>query len=211
MSGNSGGNRRIPAAFAAVAGVVAGAVGGICHGGPGLATGRPRRGRLRRRGRGGEARRPAGARGDCRLPRRRPSRKASPTSPSRRRTAPTSTLAAFAGKTMLVNLWATWCVPCRAEMPALDRLQAAFGGKDFQVVAINVDLRNERAGPCLPRRDRRQRPGLLFRPDHRGLPHAEGPGARARAADHAPGRRKGLPDRRRRGPGGLGFGGQPRR
>src|SRR4051794_34078192 len=38
------------------------------------------------------------------------------------------TLAAFTGKTVLVNLWATWCVPCRTEMPALDRLQAAKGG-----------------------------------------------------------------------------------
>ena len=50
------------------------------------------------------------------------------------------TLAAFAGKTTLVNLWATWCVPCRVEMPALDRLETALGGKDFQVVAINIDL-----------------------------------------------------------------------
>ena len=52
------------------------------------------------------------------------------------------TLAAFTGKTVLVNLWATWCVPCRAEMPALDRLQAAKGGDRFQVVAVNVDLKN---------------------------------------------------------------------
>jgi len=56
------------------------------------------------------------------------------------------TLAAFTGKTVLVNLWATWCVPCRIEMPALDRLQAARGGDRFQVVAVNVDLKNsERA------------------------------------------------------------------
>lgn len=51
-------------------------------------------------------------------------------------------LAAFRGKTVLVNLWATWCVPCREEMPALDRLQAELGGQDFEVVAINVDTRN---------------------------------------------------------------------
>jgi thiol-disulfide isomerase/thioredoxin len=51
-------------------------------------------------------------------------------------------LAGFKGKTILVNLWATWCVPCREEMPALDKLQAEFGGSDFQVVAINVDTRN---------------------------------------------------------------------
>ncbi len=51
-------------------------------------------------------------------------------------------LADFRGKTILVNLWATWCVPCRQEMPALDRLQAELGRQDFQVVAINVDTRN---------------------------------------------------------------------
>jgi thiol-disulfide isomerase/thioredoxin len=50
------------------------------------------------------------------------------------------TLASFAGKTVLLNLWATWCVPCRKEMPALDRLQAAEGGSGFQVVAVNIDL-----------------------------------------------------------------------
>jgi thiol-disulfide isomerase/thioredoxin len=49
------------------------------------------------------------------------------------------TLADRAGKTLLVNLWATWCAPCRAEMPALDALQRAKGGADFEVVAINVD------------------------------------------------------------------------
>jgi thiol-disulfide isomerase/thioredoxin len=49
------------------------------------------------------------------------------------------TLADRAGKTLLVNLWATWCAPCRAEMPALDALQRAKGGAGFEVVAINVD------------------------------------------------------------------------
>src|ERR1700744_1795255 len=46
------------------------------------------------------------------------------------------------GRTVLVNLWATWCVPCRKEMPALDRLQAKLGGPDFQVVAVNIDTRD---------------------------------------------------------------------
>jgi len=54
---------------------------------------------------------------------------------------PTS-LVALQGKTLLVNLWATWCVPCRKEMPALDRLQQQLGGRDFEVVAINIDQRN---------------------------------------------------------------------
>jgi thiol-disulfide isomerase/thioredoxin len=52
--------------------------------------------------------------------------------------APVS-LASFKGKTTLLNIWATWCVPCRAEMPALDRLQEAFAGANFDVVAVNVD------------------------------------------------------------------------
>jgi thiol-disulfide isomerase/thioredoxin len=52
------------------------------------------------------------------------------------------TLADFKGKTVLVNLWATWCAPCRHEMPALDKLQAEAGGPDFEVVAVNIDTRN---------------------------------------------------------------------
>jgi thiol-disulfide isomerase/thioredoxin len=52
----------------------------------------------------------------------------------------------FAGKTVLLNLWATWCVPCRTEMPALDRLEAEMGGDRFTVAAVNIDLNNpERA------------------------------------------------------------------
>ena len=55
-------------------------------------------------------------------------------------------LADFKGRAVLLNLWATWCVPCRAEMPALDRLQAAAGGPKFEVVAVNTDTaRVERA------------------------------------------------------------------
>jgi thiol-disulfide isomerase/thioredoxin len=50
-------------------------------------------------------------------------------------------LADWRGRTVLVNLWATWCVPCRKEMPALDRLQTMRGGADFEVVAIDLDTR----------------------------------------------------------------------
>jgi thiol-disulfide isomerase/thioredoxin len=49
------------------------------------------------------------------------------------------TMANFADKTVLINLWATWCVPCREEMPALNNLQKAAGGEAFQVLAINID------------------------------------------------------------------------
>jgi thiol-disulfide isomerase/thioredoxin len=41
-----------------------------------------------------------------------------------------------------VNLWATWCVPCRKEMPALEELQTRLGGPDFEVVAVNIDTRD---------------------------------------------------------------------
>ena len=51
-------------------------------------------------------------------------------------------LSALRGKTVLLNLWATWCAPCRKEMPALDRLQAELGGPDFEVVAVTIDQRN---------------------------------------------------------------------
>ncbi|MER8763688.1 MULTISPECIES: TlpA disulfide reductase family protein [unclassified Mesorhizobium] len=53
------------------------------------------------------------------------------------------TLADFHGKVVLLNVWATWCAPCRKEMPTLDRLQAKLGGPDFEVVALSMD----RAGP----------------------------------------------------------------
>jgi len=49
------------------------------------------------------------------------------------------TLKAFEGQTVLLNIWATWCVPCREEMPALDRLQAKLGGPDFRVVPLSID------------------------------------------------------------------------
>jgi thiol-disulfide isomerase/thioredoxin len=49
------------------------------------------------------------------------------------------TLADWRGKVVLLNLWATWCLPCRKEMPALDRLQQELGSDKFEVVAISVD------------------------------------------------------------------------
>ena len=52
------------------------------------------------------------------------------------------TLEHWRGRTVLLNLWATWCIPCRKEMPALERLQAKLGGPDFEVVAVNIDTRD---------------------------------------------------------------------
>jgi thiol-disulfide isomerase/thioredoxin len=58
------------------------------------------------------------------------------------------TLADFRGKLVLLNIWATWCEPCREEMPALDRLQVRLGGERFQVLALSVD----QAGPAIARK-----------------------------------------------------------
>lgn len=49
-------------------------------------------------------------------------------------------LADFRGRAVLLNLWATWCVPCITEMPTLERLQAELGGPDFEVVALSIDV-----------------------------------------------------------------------
>ncbi|MEM1343545.1 MAG: TlpA disulfide reductase family protein [Pseudomonadota bacterium] len=49
-------------------------------------------------------------------------------------------LDAFAGQVVLVNFWATWCPPCRAEMPAIANLSRALGGEDFAVVALSTDF-----------------------------------------------------------------------
>lgn len=56
--------------------------------------------------------------------------------------APAS-LESYQGKVVVLNLWATWCVPCREEMPSLDRLQAHFADQPVAVLALSVD----RAGP----------------------------------------------------------------
>ena len=53
-----------------------------------------------------------------------------------------ASLAAFRGRTVLLNLWATWCEPCKREMPALDQLQGELGGPSFEVAAINMDTRD---------------------------------------------------------------------
>jgi len=58
------------------------------------------------------------------------------------------TLADWRGRTVLLNLWATWCVPCRREMPALDALQADLGGPKFQVVAVNIDTARPERPPA---------------------------------------------------------------
>jgi thiol-disulfide isomerase/thioredoxin len=51
-------------------------------------------------------------------------------------------LSQWRGRTVLLNLWATWCVPCRKEMPALNALEEKLGGPRFEVVAVNIDTRD---------------------------------------------------------------------
>ena len=48
-------------------------------------------------------------------------------------------LSSFAGKFLILNLWATWCAPCIKELPSLDRLEQILGGPDFEVIALNLD------------------------------------------------------------------------
>lgn len=57
-------------------------------------------------------------------------------------------LAEWKGKVVLLNLWATWCAPCKLEMPSLDRLQAKLGGADFAVLPVSLD----RGGADVPRK-----------------------------------------------------------
>jgi thiol-disulfide isomerase/thioredoxin len=51
-------------------------------------------------------------------------------------------LSEWRGRSVLLNLWATWCIPCRKEMPALDALEGALGGERFEVAAVNIDTRD---------------------------------------------------------------------
>jgi len=54
-------------------------------------------------------------------------------------------LSDFGGKVVLLNIWATWCPPCREEMPSLDRLQKTLGGPGFEVVALSIDAEGAKA------------------------------------------------------------------
>ncbi len=55
------------------------------------------------------------------------------------RTGRPATLESYRGKVVLLNIWATWCPPCRAEMPSMERLRKKLDGTDFRIAAVSVD------------------------------------------------------------------------
>ena len=58
--------------------------------------------------------------------------------------APAHTLASYKGQVVLLNIWATWCEPCRAEMPAIEQLHREFGPRGLKVVSVSVDNAGDR-------------------------------------------------------------------
>lgn len=58
---------------------------------------------------------------------------------------PARKLSAFKGKPLIINVWASWCGPCRSEMGSLERLSRRFGGRQFNVIGVSTDDYPERA------------------------------------------------------------------
>ncbi len=58
---------------------------------------------------------------------------------------PSAKLSSYRGKPLIINVWASWCGPCRAEMGSLDRLARRYGGKKFNVIGISTDDYRDRA------------------------------------------------------------------
>jgi thiol-disulfide isomerase/thioredoxin len=78
-------------------------------------------------------------------------------------------LSDFRGRTVLLNLWATWCGPCRQEMPALDRLQAELGGPGFRVIALSTDAQGVAAVHKFYREVGVERLGVYVDPAHEDM------------------------------------------
>jgi len=99
------------------------------------------------------------------------------------------TLADFRGRVVLLNLWATWCVPCRQEMATLDRLQARLGGKDFLVMALSIDRKGGRSGAGFLPGGRRREARHLSRSIGKGIAEPRHSGPTDDAADRPRGPR----------------------
>jgi thiol-disulfide isomerase/thioredoxin len=76
-----------------------------------------------------------------------------------------TSLAAYAGKTVVMNFWATWCAPCITELPALERLQAKLGTAPIVLVALNIDRGDEGAEKARAMLRRLKLDGLAFHHD----------------------------------------------
>lgn len=70
--------------------------------------------------------------------------------------APAKQLSAFRGKPLIINVWASWCGPCRQEMGSLEKLSRRYGGKQFNVIGISTDDYRDRAAAFV------QQTGLTF-------------------------------------------------
>jgi thiol-disulfide isomerase/thioredoxin len=79
------------------------------------------------------------------------------------------TLADWKGRVVLLNLWATWCTPCREEMPALSNLQKTLGGKDFEVVALSVDRKGAEASAAFLKEVKADNLTTFIEPDGNSL------------------------------------------
>lgn len=84
-------------------------------------------------------------------------------------TGEVKSLADWSGKVVLVNLWATWCAPCRKEMPDLAKLQQQLGGPDFEVVAISVDRKGAEASAAFLKEAGADQLGLYVDPSSKVL------------------------------------------
>ena len=109
-------------------------------------------------------------------------------------------MADWRGKVVLLNLWATWCLPCRKEMPALDRLQKEMGSDKFEVVAISVDRKGAAASKKFLDETQVERLALYVDATARMSSDA----ARGRPAGDAAARRARPRDRPPAGAGGVG-------
>ena len=114
------------------------------------------------------------------------------------------TLADRAGKTLLVNLWATWCYPCREEMPALNTLQKEMGGDKFEVVAVNVDTGDDTKPRKFLAETGVDALAYYRDPTLDLFNELKTPRSGSRAAGDAAGRCRRLPARPHERPGGLG-------
>ena len=123
-----------------------------------------------------------------------------PTSPSRTPPASRSPLQNWRGRTVLLNLWATWCVPCRKEMPALDALQQRLGGPDFEVVAVNIDTRDPDKPKAFLKEVGITKLAYYADPTAKTFQDLEGDRPRLRHADHLAARPARLRDRHHRRP-----------